>query len=449
MRPALTRLRLIARPRLVLAVGSTALALVVAGGVLGRGGPTPAGHRNVSGDNVAVRVPTTDLLAATIARQQKRLRAVPGDWATWAALSSTYLERARVTADPTYYPKAEGAANESLRRRPDGNADALIALGTLANARHDFATARDRARAAIAVNGSSSAAYGVLTDALTQLGDGPGATAAVQRMLDLRPGLAAYARASYDLEQRGRVADAVDLMRAALDDAVDPHDAAFCHSQLGDLAWQVGDVAGAQREYSAALAADPAAIAPLRGRARTAAATGRTEAALAAYADLTRRTPTPTDLLEYADLLRVAGNATRAAEQVQLATAANGLFTANGGSDGITAAAIALAAGHPDQAVDAARAEWSRRQFVDVADSLAWALHHDGRNAEALPYAQRVVATGTHAAGYAYHLGMIELALGLRDQARTDLTRAVQTNPAFSPVDGPAARQALAGLGPA
>ena len=49
----------------------------------------------------------------------------------------------------------------------------------------------------------------------------------------------------------------------------------------------------------------------------------------------------------------------------------------------------------------------------------------------------------------AYHLGMIELALGQRDQARADLTRAVQTNAAFSPIDGPAAKQALAGLGPA
>jgi tetratricopeptide (TPR) repeat protein len=287
----------------------------------------------------------------------------------------------------------------------------------------------------------------VLADALTQLGDVAGATDAVQHMLDLRPGLAAYARASYDLEQRGQVDQATDLMRRALDDAVDSHDTAFCHNQLGDLAWQVGDVRGAEREYSAALAADPTSIAGLRGRARTATATGHTDAALAAYADVTRRTPTPTDLLEYADLLRVAGKPALATEQVQLAAAASTLFTANGGVDGITAAALALAQDRPGEAVDAARAEWGRRQFVDVADSLAWALHRAGKDAEALPYAQRAVATGARAAGYAYHLGVIELALGQRDQARTDLTRAVRTNPDFSPVDGPAARQALAGLG--
>jgi tetratricopeptide (TPR) repeat protein len=442
MRRLLTRLRAIARPRMVIAVGSTALALVVAGGVLGRGASAPAGHSGV-------RVHPADLLAAAIAKQQQRLRSVPGDWETWAALSGTYLEKARVSADPTYYPKAEGAARESLTRHPDDNADALIALGALANSRHDFAGARDQANAAIAINTASAEAYGVLADALTQLGDTTGATAAVQHMLDLRPGLNGYARASYDLEQRGRIDAATELMSDALADAVDPHDISFCQAQLGDLAWQTGDVAGAQHRYAAALAADPNSIAALRGQARTAAATGHTAAAVRAYADLTTRTPTVLDLIDYADLLRVAGRTAEADAQVQLAAAAQDLFTANGGVDGIGSAAIALAQDKPDAAVAAAQAEWARRQFVDVGDALAWALHKDGKDAQALPYAQKVVATGARAAGYAYHLGMIELALGQRDQARTDLTRAVQTNPAFSPVDGPAAKQALAGLGAA
>jgi tetratricopeptide (TPR) repeat protein len=443
VRQLLTRLRLVARLRLAAVVGSAALALVVAGGVLGRGGVTPAEH--IDSPRSVAR--PADLLTASIAKQQKRLREVPGDWVTWAALSATYLEQARVGADPTYYPKAEGAARESLARHPDDNANALVALGALANARHDFATARDQARAALAINGSSSDAYGVLADALTQLGDAAGATDAVQHMLDLRPGLAAFTRASYDLEQRGRIDEASSLLQRALDDAVDPHDVAFCHNQLGDLAWQAGDVATAETQYTAALAADPAAIAGLRGKARTAAATGHVDVALGIWADLTRRTPTPPDLLEYADLLRVAGRASEADAQVQLAAAAQALFTANGGVDGIGSAAIALAQNKPDEAVDAARAEWGRRQFVDVADSLAWALHKAGKDAEALPYAQRVAATGARAPGYAYHLGVIELGLGQRDQARSDLTRAIRANPAFSPVEGPVAQQALAGLG--
>ena len=434
MRQLLTRLRLVAL------VGSAALALVVAGGVLGRGGDAPAGRNETS-------TAPADPLGASIARSQQRLKTVPGDWRTWAALSSAYLEKGRVTADPTYYPKAEGAAQESLKRRPDGNADAHVALGALANARHDFAVARDHANAAIAANAYSSDAYGVLTDALTQLGDTVGATTAVQKMLDLKPGLAAFTRASYDLEQRGKVDDASDLMRRALDDAVDPNDAAFCRTQLGDLAWQVGDVDGAADAYREALKATPDSIAGRRGRARTDAAAGRTDAALAGYAGLTRSSPTPSDLLEYAELLHAAGRATEADAQVQLAAAAHTLFTANGGIDGITSAALALAQNKPDDAVAAARAEWERRQHVDVADAYAWALHRAGKDAEALPLAQKVTATGARSAVYAYHLGAIELALGQRDQATADLTRAMRTNPHFSPLDAPAARQALTDLG--
>ena len=80
-------------------------------------------------------------------------------------------------------------------------------------------------------------------------------------MLDTRPGLAAYARASYDLELRGKITEATALMRRALDDAVDPHDAAFCRTQLGDLAFGRGDLATAAASYAAALDADPTSIA--------------------------------------------------------------------------------------------------------------------------------------------------------------------------------------------
>ena len=388
-----------------------------------------------------------DPLAARVERAQQHLRDVPGDWGGWAALGATYIEQARVTADPALYPKAEQAARKSLRLRRDGNGDALVVLGALANARHDFATARDQARAALRVDPADADAYGVLADALTQLGDAKGATGAVQSMLDTRPGLAAYARASYDLELRGRIADAAGLMKRALDDAVDPHDLAFCRTQLGELAFGRGDLRSAGDEYAAALAADPASIAAQRGRARVRAAQGDLAGALAGYADLTTRLPGPSYLLEYAELLDVAGRPAQAGEQLALASAAQRLFTASGGRDGLATAGIALASGRSGDAVGAARAEWARRHHPDVADTLAWSLHAAGRDAEALTYAKQAISGGAHPATYAYHLGVIYLALGRTDAARTELARALDTNPYFSPADAPNARRALAALG--
>jgi tetratricopeptide (TPR) repeat protein len=408
-----------------------------------------AGHRPSATPDAtpaAAAIPAPDRLVASITRAQDRLRTLPNDYATWAALGLAYVERARVTADPSLYPKAEGALRRSLEVRPDGNPAALVGLGALANARHDFAAARDHGRQALRSNPYDAEAYGVLADAYTQLGDPAAATDAVQRMLDLRPGLGGYARASYDLEQRGLLDRATGLMRRALDAAVDPADIAFCRNQLGDLAWSAGDLDAAAREYAAGLAADPTYGPLLRGRSRVAAATGRLDAAIGDAAAVARRTPTTESLMEYADLLRLAGRPDEAERQLALADAAHRLFVANGGQDDLTGAALALARGRTDDAVALATAEWKRRPFADVAGMLGRALHAAGRDREALPYALKAVALGPRNASYAFQLGLVSLALGDPGGARDSFVRVRELNPYFSPADGPLAARALSAL---
>jgi tetratricopeptide (TPR) repeat protein len=428
-------------------IAVAAFGLLIGGGVVGI---RAAGHSTAATSEAAVRQ-TSDragiaLPDASIARAQQRLRQVPGDWSTWAALGGAYLERARISADPSYYPKAEGALQKSLSLRGRDNAEALTGLGALANARHDFAGAAAFARQALAVDPYDAEAYGVLTDALTQLGDAAQATAAVQHMLDLRPGLSAFTRASYDLEQHGRITDAETLMARAAQDAVDPADTAFCRYQLGELAWQDGQLSEAESQYAAGIAADPSYL-PLReGQAKVAAARGRIADALHGYADLTKIYPSPAYFLEYADLLRSTGRMADADAQVALAAAAQQLFTANGGTDDLTGSSVALAQGRPADAVRLASKEWHRRHFADVADALAWALHASGRDADALSYARQAGALGVRNAKYSFHLGMIELALGDTKAALRDLKRAKSINPSFSPVDAPALREALARL---
>ena len=427
--------------RRIVIVGLATLLLTGVGSVVG----LRHGSDNVAAEPTAVT--PVDRLAASIAQAQGRLREVPGDYDTWAALGSAYLERARVTADPSYYPKAQGALRRSLAVRPDGNAAALTGLGALANARHDFAAARDLARRALRIDRYSAGAYGVLADAQTQLGNAGAATSAVQRMLDLRPGLAAYARASYDLEQHGRLDGAESLMRRALDAALDPADIAFCRYQLGELAWQTGRLDAASAEYASGRAADPSYLPLLAGTARVAAARGHVGAALAGYAELTARYPAPGYLIEYADLLRAVGQPARADEQLALATAALRLFAANGGTDDLGSAQLALAQDRPADAVQAARHEWARRHFADVADVLGWALHQAGSDRQALSYARRANALGARNAGYLFHLGMIERSLGKAGDGRRDLRAALALNPHFSPRYAPIAEAALSRLG--
>ena len=427
----------------ILVVGVAAILLTGVAGVFG----LRHGGGQVVDEGPASAAAPADRLGAAITVAQQRLHTVPGDYVTWAELGSAYIEKARVSADPSYYPKAEGALRRSLQLRPHDNATALIGLGALANARHDFAHARDLADQALHIDSYSADAYGVLADAHTQLGHPAAATEAVQHMLDLRPGLPAYARASYDLEQHGRLDEAAALMRRALGAAIDPADIAFCRYQLGELAWQQGRFDEASTEYRAGLDADASYLPLLDGQARLAAAEGRTSEAVTDYANLTARYPSPGYLIEYADLLTASGQPDQARAQLGLASAGLALFTANGGTDDLGAAQLALSENKPAQAVAAAKREWSRRHFADVADTLAWALHQAGSDREALTYAKRATSSGARSASYLFHLGMIEDSLGRTGDARRDLAAALTLNPQFSPRYAPVAAAALARLG--
>src|SRR5215468_4511842 len=395
----------------ILIVGLAAILFIGVGAVFGlHQGESPNANTAQASSSLTPGQAPADQLAGSIARAQEHLRTVPGDYAAWAELGSAYIERARVTADPTYYPKAEGALRRSLNLRPSGNSAALVGLGALGNP--------------------------------------PAATEAIQHMLDLRPGLAAYARASYDLEQQGRLGDAAALMRRALGDAVDPADIAFCRYQLGELAWRSGRLDDAGTEYAAGQAADPGYLPLLASQARVAAAHEHTIAALTDYAKLTTRYPSPGYLMDYATLLRATGQPAHTGQQLALAAAALRLFRANGGTDDLGVAQLALARGQSRQAILAAKREWSRRHFADVADVLGWALHRSGTNAEAIFYARKADALGADNSGYLFHLGMIELSLGRNGDARRDLSAALALNPHFSPLDAPIATAALHRLGP-
>lgn len=249
-----------------------------------------------------------DPLSRSIAVAQERLLRNPDDAATLAQLGSAYVEQARVTADPSYYQRAQAALDRSMAAQPDGNADALIGLGALANARHDFTAARDLALQARELRPATAAVYGVLSDAWTQLGDAAGATAAIQRMLDLRPGVASFTRASYDFELHGRVDDARYALEQALGDATGPETTAFCRYYLGELAFNAGDLDEAAAQYERGLVAAPKDVALRHGRAKVAAARGDLDQALMDYAKVTNRVPLPQYVQEYGELLEVSGH---------------------------------------------------------------------------------------------------------------------------------------------
>ncbi len=382
------------------------------------------------------------LLHRDISAAQDKLHRTPTDAVTWASLGTSYVEQARVTGDPSYYGKAQGALETSLKHRPE-NGWALTGLGALANARHDFAAARDYGTRAAAVLPDTPAVYGVLADALTQLGSSAEATAAVQRMVDLEPGVPSFTRAAYDLEQRGDVDGARTALERALAAAVTPAEVAFCRYHLGELAFDNGGLDVAADHYERGLLTDPADTMLLQGKAKVAAARGGLDEALAGYRDLVTRSPLPQLIHEYANLLRQAGRGDEAAAQFEILNRQFDLLKSSGGADDLSASVVAADRGDAATALRLAEAEWSRRQHPLVADALAWALHLNNRDAEALTYADRAAASGWRNATFTFHRGTIQAALN-HPEAATTLQQTLQINPYF--VNTTALRATLAGL---
>jgi tetratricopeptide (TPR) repeat protein len=146
------------------------------------------------------------------------------------------------------------------------------------------------------------------------------------------------------------------------------------------------------------------------------------------------------------EALQAAGRADEAADQYALVEAMQQLFAANGVRTDLELAAFFADHGNARRAVRLARAAYAERHTIFAADTLAWSLYQAGRAKTALSFAHESLRFGTQNSRLLYHAGVIEVALGHTDAARRDLRRALRLNPGFSPLDGPRAAAALAGL---
>ena len=402
--------------------------------------------RGAPGAIAAATNPSAQTLDQTIAGLQQRLVATPDDDVAWATLALAYVQQAKVTVDPTYYPKADGALARAEQIDGAGRYLADLGRSALASARHDFAGAVTAADAGLARNSYNPLLYGALSDAQIQLGQYDAAAASIDTMMSLRPDAAALTRASYAAELRGDVTAATDLMQRALQRAPTGADRAYASFYLGELAFNAGDPNRALDRYNEALAAAPDDPAALGGKAKAEAALGQTQTALDHYAALVQRYPEPTYVLEYGELLQSLGRSDEAERQYAVFVTIQQLFEANGVEPDAAATLYDATHGDPAKALADAAAGVTTRPFLTMHDAAAWALHVNGRDADALVAIREALQTGMRNASFHYHAGMIELALGDTTAARADLQAALTINPYFSPLDAPIAQQALNGL---
>ncbi|UUU20917.1 tetratricopeptide repeat protein [Streptomyces sp. DSM 40750] len=384
-------------------------------------------------------------LDTTVTALQAHLKEQPKDFGSWSTLGLAYVEQARVKGDPSRYPQAEKALERSLKLRPD-NDPALAGLAALAAARHEFEDALGYADRALKENPYSERALCSRIDALVELGRYDEALKAVQLADTRRPGIPVFTRYAYVYELRGDVKTARRVLEKALDSAVTRGDIAYVATQLGQLAWRQGDYRTSLDHYARALGADDTYLPALEGRARAQAASGDSAEAIRGLEQVVSAYPLPGPLVVLGELYEAKGDETKAGDQYTLVDAYTAIARSNGVNADLDTALAAADHGDTKAALRAAEAEWKRRETVHTADALAWALHVNGRDDEALPYARRATATGYEDATFLYHRGMVEYAAGDKKEARTSLKAALDLNAGFSPLGAAQARKTLKAL---
>ena len=353
------------------------------------------------------------------------------------ALAAAYAQKARETGDLGYQARAETLLRRALDRDPR-DAGAVVELGTLAASRHDFRQALALAGRARALAPSSPAHFPLLVDALVELGRFRDAERALQRFVDLRPGLPAYARVSYLRELHGDLPGAARAMALAVAaGAAAPENVAAVQVLHGDLEAAMGRPARAARDYAEALAGVPGFPPALAGRARLAAARGDLDRAIRIMRGVVGRLPLPEHAIALGELQIAAGRPAAARRTLALVRAERRLLAGAGVDTDAELAVFEADHGSPRRAVALARRAWAAAPGIRAADALGWALTRSGRRG--LAWAHRALRLGSLDPLVRFHAGMAARGAERRRHLRLALAHGL----AGRPWQAAAARRAL------
>ncbi len=368
-----------------------------------RSSPPPSGRPMPSMDT------SSEGLAATVVEMDRRLAQQPGDVAAAVRLADALMRLARVSSDGGLVGRAEAAIRGALDQHPaDYQAQQMLAMLYLSE--HKFRQAADAAQRIRTTRPLDPINHGILGDALLELGEYDDAFDAFDRMMQLRPNAASYARVAYARELQGNLAGALESMQLALDavPAGDDESLAWHHAQLGELQLKLGDTARAAQEFIAASHAFPGHPFAVLGYARTLAAQGDRQQAIVALRSAASSAVNPDVHSLLGELLEADGQRAEAATQYGLAE----VGWRSDAPEPRSLAKFLAARGRVDEALPIAEAAAAARDDIFTDDALAWVYFKAGRQAAAERAIARALRTGTRDRDILSHAAEIRGASG-------------------------------------
>lgn len=370
-------------------------------------------------------------LERLIATYKERVRhaSTPSDHLN---LGFLYLERARLTSDPSAYTAAASSFETAAKLSPQ-DPTAILGQARTALAIHDFASAEDLSGSVLSQIPTRLDALAVQADARTAVGDIAGASQSIALLNASAGGIAPVMVRQAELAWlEGRTDQALELAEQAVPNSEsNTRRLAWYEGYAGTMAWRTGDLSAAGMWAELALEHDPEAIVALTLAARLAMAEGDLVAAADHYERATAGVPDPELVGELGDVYDHLGRSEEAELEWDLVDVIGTLAEAQGLYDRSVARFYADHDLETDKALALALAEIEDRQDPLGYDTLAWTLYRAGRFGEAQFAIEAALSGGFVAPEVHYHQGLILLALGEDEAGRRQLKKALDLNPAF------------------
>jgi tetratricopeptide (TPR) repeat protein len=369
---------------------------------------------------------------ARIARLKDTVHRDPGDRASLQDLGATYVQAVAAGGDVALYNDAEAVLERAEALAPNDPHTQVI-QGYLALARHDFARARELGQGAHNARPFDADALAVLVDGEVELGLYDDAAQHLQELLEVRPGLAAYSRASYLRELHGDVEGARQAFAQAGAAGSDRYDLASVAVLRGKLALGQGDLDEAATHFGQARrhVDNPAGVEA--GEARVLAARGDRTEAIALLENAIEQRPTAEVAILFGDLLRLDGRVTDAERADRVVQKLAREERSAGADVSMELSLFEADRGNPQRALDLAHQAYSVKPGnINVNIALAWALRANGRASEAIPYVDQALRLGTRDSLLRFRAAAVLADAGETQRAATELRTAFEVNPWFS-----------------
>ena len=367
----------------------------------------------------------------------KVVRTNPDDVKSRIALSTLYIQEARITGNHLYYDKAAINYINEVLKIDSSHFEALVLKALISMSRHQFSEALFLAEKARAINPDNAFVYGILVDGHVESGNYTAAVKEADIMMSLRPDLRSYSRVSYLREIHGDYPGAIEAMKLAVDAGLPGDEATeWARVHLGELYGMIGDLANSKMQYAISLRYRPGYPYALAGMGRIAGASGEFDKAIAFLIQADSMMDEHSFKEDLADVYKLAGNKGKADSIIQWLI--NDMVNEGKNEEregGLTSnddgefAHVYLEAGDFDKALQHALADFNRRPSnIQVNENLAWVYYHKKEYDKAVFYVEKAMKTKSKNPALLCRAGLIYAKTGNKEKAKQFLGAATRSH---------------------